>query len=59
MEVELKGITLIGWCQYKESYERANLGVMSTWDELKATMSKRFKLQDYRQKSHIQLNQLK
>lgn len=47
------------WHQYKESYAMTKLGVMSTWDELKAAMSKRFKPEDYRQRSHNQLNQLK
>lgn len=59
VEAKLKRTILMWWRQYKESYTRENLGVMSTKDELKATMSKRFKPQDYRQMSHIQLNQFK
>lgn len=52
-EAKLKGTTLMWWQQYKESYARENLGIILTWDEMKATMNKRFKPQDYRQRSHI------
>lgn len=59
VEVKLKGTTLMWWQQYKESYARADLGTMSTQDEMKAAMNKRFKPQDYRQRTHIQLTRLR
>lgn len=34
-------------------------GDLTTWDEMKLAMKKRFEPQDYKQRAHLQLNQLR
>lgn len=47
------------WTQHKDTYSRMTYGGLTTWDDMKAAMNKRFKPNDYRLRAHIQLTQLK
>lgn len=47
VDAKLIGTALMWWQQYKKSYAKANLSVISTWDEMKAAISKRVQPQDY------------
>lgn len=38
VEAKLKKTTLMRWQQHKESYDRASLDTISTWDEMKAKL---------------------
>lgn len=57
-EAKLTGIVKIWWTSYKKSFSKLGNGKIITWSEMKTTKKKRFKPRDFKQRAHIQLNQL-
>lgn len=56
-KVKLKDTARLWWENYEEEHRR--LGVLRYWEDLRATMKRRFKPPSYRQKAHLELTHLR